>query len=147
MKYTKSECENKIAKWQKRLAELKEDLIVGEWYHVKGIGLLVYNNDEPTYGFWNGVFNEDYMFSKWKGTTLATVTEVEEALTKEAKHRGFDFDNYYYHKGELRGGSFGPSGHFFIKFLFDNGKWTEATPTYTHKELVDLIGHEFVHIG
>ena len=129
MKYTKSECENKIAKWQKRLAELKEDLIVGEWYHVKGIGLLVYNNNKSTYGFWNGLFYEGYLLTKGTNTTLATVTEVEEVLTKEAKHRGFDFDNYYYHKGVLRGGSIGPSGHWIIKVLFDNGKWEDNPPT------------------
>ena len=143
MKYLKSECENKIAKWQKRLAESKDDLIVGEWYHVDVEGLLVHNNNKPTYGFWNGVFGKGYMFTKWKEPTLATQSEVREALTKEAKRRGFLFDYCFYTEGVLEAKDFATL-HLSGVILFDNGKWTENLPTYTHKELVDLIGHEFV---
>jgi len=142
MKYLKSECKSKIAKWQKRLAESKEDLIVGEWYHVNGMGLLVYNNDEPTYGFWSREFNVGYLFPKSNDTTLATTSEVKEALVKEAKRRGFDFNNYFYIGGVLKGASYSLES-LSLKFLFDNGDWVINTPTYTHKELVNLIGHEF----
>ena len=142
MKYLKSECKSKIAKWQKRLAESKEDLIVGEWYHVNGMGLLVYNNDEPTYGFWSREFNVGYLFPKSNDTTLATTSEVKEALVEEAKRRGFRFDYYFYTEEVLQAKNFATL-HLSGVILFNNGVWKEVTPTYTHKELVNLIGHEF----
>ena len=143
MKYTKSECENKIAKWQKRLAESREDLIVGEWYHVNGMGLLVYNNDEPTYGFWSREFNVGYLFAKSNDTTLATKEEVRETLITEAKKRGLNFNYYYYcTEGVLKGMPL-MSPYSGGVTLFNNGVWKDVTPTYTHKELVNLIGHDF----
>ena len=153
MKYLKSECESEIDKWQKRLANVKAEIIVNSWYKCNEIDTLWYIKDVlknglgAGYGLCRGFYNGDcktIRISKpWFDWELATREEVEEALIKEAKKRGFNFDNYYYHKGVFRGVSLGPSVHSLIKVLFDNGKWTEFTPTYTHKELVNLIGHEF----
>lgn len=68
---------------------LKEEFEVGEWYKY-GTDLLVWNRGDSTYGF-NSLNNwgDDYLFSCQSGRK-ATSQEVEEALIKEVKKRGFE---------------------------------------------------------
>ena len=74
-------------------------LVVGIWYkYIRGNkihGLLTYNNGKKASGFWD----EDYKENYWafspdgdivKGAIPATKEEIEEALIKEAKKRGFE---------------------------------------------------------
>ena len=152
MKYLKSECESEIDKWQKRLANVKAEIIVNSWYKCNEIDTLWYIKDVlknglgAGYGLCRGFYNGDcktIRISKpWFDWELATTSEVKEALVKEAKRRGFDFNNYFYIGGVLKGASYSLES-LSLKFLFDNGDWVINTPTYTHKELVNLIGHEF----
>ena len=68
----------------------EEALVVGKWYKYGSMdSLMVFNNGKNTYGFFNGKYGTNWYFSIGKTATLATDKEVEQALIKEAKKRGF----------------------------------------------------------
>ena len=73
-------------------------LVVGKWYkYIQNneiYGLLMYNDSEDCSGFWDGNYSHNY-WAFYHGGGIseevipATKEEIEEALIKEAKKRGF----------------------------------------------------------
>jgi hypothetical protein len=114
----------------------------GKWYK-RNKELLVWNDYKKTYGFTeDGMWSNDMLFSRDLNICVpATDKEVEEALIKEAKKRGFKegvkFYSTYHDKnwghGEVGKISFGinwSSGLNTVLFsgnhyIFTDGKWAE----------------------
>jgi len=75
-------------------SELNDDLEVGKWYsHLYGLVFCSNPTEMANYGFWDGEWCDDLIMdgggvytNSW---TPATEKQVEEALIKEAKKRGF----------------------------------------------------------
>ena len=135
----------------------KEDaLVVGKWYKCEDY-LMVWNDGERTYGFFDGQFGE-WSFGKDKKNELilATDKEVEEALIKEAKkigyknvniknlesidnmlsthHSSVSSDRYYYNVSEN-------ALWFMGRLIFWNGKWAEIiTETITKEQAEKELG-------
>jgi hypothetical protein len=138
----------------------KEDaLVVGKWYKYHDNyqeSLMVWNNSEDTYGFWGNEYRDDLSFHISYDKIPATDKEVEEALIKEAKKRGFKegvrVDKLLYTNiGSLNGDSktcenkeFKLSfGHLFIGnlLIFHNtGKWAEIVETITKEQAEKELG-------
>ena len=108
-KYTKEQCKSKIEKfqdkylkWEHRLKECKEELVVGNWYYVgkpneEKLALVYFKgHNVKTYGFKH--ISNDWTDNYGSATSfktscyvyiLATDKEVQQALEKEAVKRGF----------------------------------------------------------
>ena len=130
-----------------------DDLVVGKWYKYRCSQefLMVWNNSEDTYGFWGNEYRDDLSFHISSDKIPATDQEVEEALIKESKRRGFkkgvkfidvcdgfeeivDGDNYKYYPKENR---------LTLSYdrIFDNGKWAEIiTKTITKEQAEKELG-------
>jgi len=91
--YSKEKCESKIAKWEERLKDFKEELIVGQWYKIDGNAdyLINYNVKELSYGIYKGEWRNSMCFDTHHemNSVLATDKEVQQALEKEAVKIGF----------------------------------------------------------
>jgi|GEM_PF-4650238 len=103
--YTKEDCKSKIAKWEERLKDCKEELIVGQWYKTTyhGEKTIIAMNTKIQKdgccvgsGFFDGEYRVDVIWHTPSGAwstaseyTLATDKEVQQALEKEAVKRGF----------------------------------------------------------
>lgn len=126
--------------------EGKKELEVGEWYWLstKGVGeplhgsklqnALVYNNgDFFTYAFnFIGEFYHRFYNNLDEAIRLATPQEVEEALAKEAKRRGFTYDKYEFNIIEnilfgIETDGFGGVKHVPI---FKSGVWSEVVDKF-----------------
>lgn len=120
--------EEKLAtKEEKALLEPKEELEVGKWY--KGLNnsnQIIFKVDSSyngvNYGFFNKQWDESWYCSNPDEWLEATPQEVEDALVKEAKKRGYNYMNYTYNAEEnelcgIHGGS--------LEEVFVNGKWVE----------------------
>lgn len=74
------------------ILELKE----GQWYNYDG-NLLCYKGEDKSYGFWDGVWGEDWYIentNKLERLKKATEEEVRDALIEEAKKRGYKAGNF-----------------------------------------------------
>lgn len=116
----------------------KPKLEVGKWYKTKdwgntNFGALIFITEfkESTvsgYGFnaigWN---NQSDLWSKKNLTIPATDKEVETALIKEAKKRGFKYCNWRFEYNELHATNGCVAGGWIgLGFsIFDDGKWAE----------------------
>ncbi len=102
MKKTKQEIQAKIDKWQKELDNYKERLEVGKWYKLsdaeiandygyKGVLFCFKGYGSVNYGFGraNNNYLNNYCAHEYRDYVPATDKEVEQALIKEAKRRGF----------------------------------------------------------
>lgn len=156
--YTEDQCHKKIELWKARLAcvELKKPAL-NKWYRVSREGqesFLIFltkieaMKDDCGYGFTTEGEWSNGLGSAWhEYYEEATPEEVEEAMVREAKKRGFVFNNYAYHnEGTYEGDMYAwdsvlDSVH--AEKIFYNGKWKESTPEYTMEEATKLIGHEF----
>lgn len=168
------------AKVKKMFPEVFETkLEVGKWYKNEDYGNLVFMTDKfkeqdfeskfttfaKGYGFKftdKKEWYNDLLFSDSRKFTLATDTEVLEALTNEAKKRGFKdgvcFTTPFSDCGE---------GNIFKKFLglgdkknslwvystekssnrrmiFSKGVWAELTKTYTKEEAEKMLNAKII---
>jgi hypothetical protein len=159
------------SEWKKNIEKefpklFKEDaLVVGKWYKYHDNyqeSLMVWNNSEDTYGFWGNEYRDDLSFHISYDKIPATDKEVEEALIKEAKRRGFkkgvkfirlsngvimtvDGLPYFQHgilsvlspktewSSVYKGGCSNP-------FIFDNGKWATIVETITKEQAEKELG-------
>lgn len=149
MKYTKQQCEKKIAKWQKRLEECE---LAKGWYKddVHEKWLMYFDGENFVFGFnWLGEWTVLNATFKGDGNEiLATEKEVEQALIKEAERRGFKEgvkfinvgteDEVVYFKGNYRF-YFSPNQLCNnVGSVFYKGKWAEIIkePVYEYQWLI-----------
>tara|TARA_R110000850_G_scaffold276000_2_gene416627 strand:+ start:37 stop:657 length:621 start_codon:yes stop_codon:yes gene_type:complete len=118
----------------------KYELVVGKWYKHGNNNfnhLMVWNNAQPTYGFFDGKYRDDYCFRDTFNKIPATDKEVSEALIAEARKRGYKNGNYecmtnntintfkvedsFFLSGEKLW--MGEAG--FANLIFKNGIWAE----------------------
>jgi len=92
--YHEDACQEFKTRIEKDFPDLFEvTLEVGKWY--KGdTGLMVWNNREKTYGFFNGTFDSGWSFDALFDIVPATDEEVSTALISEAKKRGYKSGNH-----------------------------------------------------
>lgn len=111
------------------LEDKPKELFVGKWYKCDD-WLLMYDKDLYNCSGW---FKNRYEYKYWSfdkkasEVTEATPQEVEEALIKEAKGRGFDYDDFVFedltnilwanYDSDIDGKE--------EKAIFNNGKWSE----------------------
>mgnify|MGYP003671259429 FL=1 len=135
----------------------KEVLVVGRWYKTPSGSIFKYNgnkdfeNDPCGYGIgitgrWFGISNGKY--GGWTtDVTPATDKEVEQALIKEAKKRGFEegvkFKCLYNH--DYKGRCiplFCSEGYLWLKggCVFKDGQWAETVETITKKQAEKELG-------
>lgn len=139
----------------------KKELVVGKWYKCDGY-LMAWNNGNKTYGFWNNEFSSDWAFGNDKAKFLeeSTPQEVETALTREAKKRGFvngvflkksGINKQLFVKNPINGNfnyfesvnildSQNGCGH-----IFDNGKWATIIETITIQEAEKLLKEQGIN--
>jgi hypothetical protein len=145
--------------WQKKIERefpkvfKKDALVVGKWYKCKDY-LMVWNNGNETYGFFDGSFgNWRFGNDKKHKLTLATDKELKKALIKEAKNKGFkkgvNINNLesignmliFHHHGISSNGSFyniSENAFWFMgKLIFWNGKWAKIVEKTIIKELLN----------
>jgi hypothetical protein len=140
--------------WKKRIEEHVPELAEPKtgWYWWEN-NLLYYNNGKRTDGFWDGTWCDNLSFSILSGKIPATDKEVETALIKEAKNRGFKEGNY---KGleDLNIDSKFTGWHYDIysnklfsaeegdggDVIFHDGKWAEIiqNPKPNPKEITKI---------
>ena len=150
------------AKVKKMFPEVFETkLEVGKWYKSIDKPLRIFyvtelkDNRYYYYGFNTlGYFKKEDWFSfidcgLQKGFTLATDSEVLEALIDEAKKRGFRENVHIKGLGNTQNGKF----HYRadINYLycgsyacFQNGKWAEIVKTYTKEEAEKLLNAKII---
>tara|TARA_R110000796_G_scaffold156853_1_gene273622 strand:- start:852 stop:1373 length:522 start_codon:yes stop_codon:yes gene_type:complete len=95
--FIKQAHESACGQWKKNIEDefpklFKKDLIVGKWYKTDGLlqNFLGKFGNDSTYGFRkDGVYSASMGFHDDDTHDLATDKEVEQALNKEAKKRGF----------------------------------------------------------
>jgi len=163
-------------KWQSKLKEkfpevFKSELEVNRWYKADSGGLwfiekLLDNGSEISYGFGStGNFYESSKRCKSLNYTLATESEVKEALINEAKKRGFkegvSIDNsnlnyndcgvgniisknvgFYYQKDNTLWIK-STSDYSANRCIFKNGTWATILPTVTEltlEQIADKFG-------
>jgi len=166
-----SEWKEKIEKEFPKLFK-KDALEVGRWYKSRdnhGEYLMVWNNSEETYGFWGNEYRDDLSFYIISNKIPATDKEVEEALIKEAKKRGFfnigntfkscfDDNNeartigkydsstdigYYYDEvhNELRSNGLNTYEKFCSNpLIYEKGKWATIVETITKEQAEKELG-------
>jgi hypothetical protein len=120
----------------------KEDaLVVGKWYKSSDC-LFNYQEDLSVYGFFT---NEGWTSGGWRwsdtSVRLATDKEVEEALIKEAKKRGYKHgcvvsNNKYGHCSINKNGFYTFDGELWLGdcSLTNNGVWAEIIKETITKE-------------
>ena len=128
---------------------IESELEIGEWYHY-GADLLVWNGGLSTYGFSLGVDYLNNAYFSVDEAIPATDKEVEEALIKEAKKRGFKegvkikgfvcsdeevstiTEGFVYSNGELRVNCSGD--YYTMRLIFEDGKWADIIEeeSYSH---------------
>jgi hypothetical protein len=92
--YHEDACQSFKTRIEKDFPALFEvTLEVGKWYR-KHNSLLVWNNKEKTYGFFNGTFHSRWSFDALFDRVPATDEEVSTALIAEAKKRGYKSGNH-----------------------------------------------------
>ena len=137
----------------------KDALVVGKWYNDKGC-LFNYQKSSNVYGFFtDGIWTNDPWSWGGKYSTLATDKEVEQALIKEAKKRGFK-EGVNFKSNLMRGIGELFDGHFFFdnKFelcyrnhggvlytLFKNGIWAEIQETITREQAEKELGKTIIN--
>ena len=125
-----------------------DDLVVGQWYKsIPTRSLMVFNNGKEAYGFFNEKYGTNWAFGIGSFKPLATDKEVEQALVKEAKKRGFkDGVNYktaskmvvkklVFNKLQFNqdsNGGFLTDG--FGGSIFEYGKWATIIETITKEQ-------------
>lgn len=164
--------ENKLKKWFPEVFEAK--LEVGRWYKGtylddKNDLLFISNLDEKMnlkgfgvsyVGNWFDCRKETLHYGNIEESndwTLATDTEVLEALTNEAVKRGFGKKNVYFidclsrnfistgkfsfHNGKVENNGItnGANG-----WIFRDGKWAEIIPTLTKKEAEEKLNCKII---
>jgi hypothetical protein len=145
--------------WKKRIEEHVPELAKPKtgWYWWKN-NLVYYNNGEETYGFLDGTWSDNLLFSFLLGETPATDKEVETALIAEAKKRGFKEGNYkglekLYIDSKFTGWHYGSDLNKLYSaeegdggdVIFHNGKWAEKIESPIPKSLqkaIDKLGKE-----
>ena len=146
-----------------------EELEVGKWYKVKKpesiIEALICFDNKPTfYGFdytkgWTTCFNSAPTIRGLRVCTPATDKEVEEALIKEAKKRGFkkgdvikgefhkSFDGLMIDDYDMDSPYYMPNSNMFAlgnKVLFQKGKWETIIETITKAEAQKELGKTII---
>jgi hypothetical protein len=128
----------------------KHSLEVGEWYKREDY-LMVWNDGKDTYGFFNGSFGK-WAFGKdiKDELILATEKEVEQALIKEAKKRGFKKGVVVVSKGytdSIFDGKFrfGENCNdaldgFGTGYIFKKGVWATIKETITKEQAEKELG-------
>ena len=132
----------------------KEDaLVVGKWCKINNEDgyLLNYSGTGTVFGFLNGNYRNDYNFDQYHydNAKPATDKEVEEALIKEAKKRGFKegvkYENYLGSNGFIKDSCWkfisslntlsqeNNEGNN-LHYIFDKGKWAEIIKETITKE-------------
>ena len=160
---------------EKEFPELfkKYGLEIGKWYKIDNEDgyLLNYSGKVTVFGFLNGSYSNGYNFDlyHYDNAKPATDKEVEEALIKEAKRRGFfnignvfkscfddnneartiskydsstDID-YYYDEvhNELRSNGLNTYGKFCSNpLIYKKGKWATITETITKEQAEKELG-------
>jgi len=140
------------------------ELEIGKWYRdtTSKTCLILYNGGRLAYGFGRntGDWLEDYIVynSDLTDYKLATDKEVEEALIKEAKKRGFkegvvvdcflvsgngtidqyDEDNVYYEIDDKNSLNYGN------KMIYKEGKWATIIETITKEQAEKELGKTIV---
>lgn len=159
----KKEIEKRLIELEKEAKELRSELEekpkfeVGKWYKGLEKDFLIYTTTKNNgYGFWKGSWYCDWFWAvEWKQRE-ATKEEVESALIKEAKKRGFkhqatftalrdtnkheSVDERFYKKSDGRTGGFWDYKNgtlytcgFGRYVVFEDGKWA----TIIEPDLID----------
>jgi hypothetical protein len=140
----------------------KDDLVIGKWYkhYSSRINYLVCSIDGMNaYGFMNGNYYEDLLFGSQRlneGCVSATDKEVEEALIKEAKRRGFkkgvrvdrvNLSDDYNPNNELKEDTINTielfsDGYLWVSniLIYDDGKWATIVETITKEQAEKELG-------
>ena len=134
---------------------LREEFEIGKWYKItegaSDIDWLLFYDGNTNYGFnsnrdWNSRFHTDIIKDNYV-KKLATDKEVEEALIKEAKKRGFkdgdwtvkDIDYEYYNSED----SYYPNSlQLGVVVLFQEGEWLEIIKEKIETPLEVIINGE-----
>ena len=171
---TREEIKAKIQKWQDRLDNFKTELEVGKWYKTPKYGSALFcvtnidNEDVEAYGFnmYNSWTKKCFGFAENSliYNILATDQEVETALIKEAKKRGFkegiefnspNAEHHYAFNQKIINCDFltwdkdltvRKTSKNVNGIIFSEGKWAEiieSTPEYTMQELTEKLGYTF----
>ena len=164
---TKEEIQQRLIENKQERKQLKQQLKdlpsleVGKWYwskYSKWTYLLYLVSIDDTidsctaYGFVDGEWYSQNDINFNTDQVQATDKEVEEALIKEAKKRGFKYENYAYHeKGDLKGNLYGWNRRSDAFDIFINGKWAEIIKPkrvnlngdYTEVQLKDVLNSQF----
>lgn len=155
-----SEWKTKIEKEFPKLFK-ETELVVGKWYKYGVCGsLMPWNNGESTYGFFDGEYDSSWCFGRDVSTAIpATDKEVEDALIKEAKKRGFkegvkfynisvhiedDFNDTCTCCNDYRYHSDDPSLCLGDGSIFYKGKWATIIQTITKAEAEKELGKTIV---
>jgi len=127
----------------------KKDLEVGKWYkHTKYKNTICFKISNVGYGTWEGKWSKEVMIVDTSNWILATNQEVEYALIKEAKKRGYKKGNYICltnKKVELYAGYLvsynNHNNNLWIEngCVFQNGEWAEIIETITKAEAEKLL--------
>ena len=135
----------------------KEDKTPYGWYFASDSKVFLYyfDGNTITYGFnWEGKFRDNLMVSGKHGTP-ATDKEVEEALIKEAKKRGYRKNAVIITsktgvKRTLNSNHFKMIGNnlvclsskesYIYSSVFTNGKWAEIVETITKEQAEKELG-------
>jgi len=142
---------------------IKDNLEVGKWYWLDNdkCFLYFYTSKSVTYGFniagrWSDTLSE---CDKISGNEIeATKEEVEEALIKEAKKRGFKEGVVVYSLLRVRKikvdrfHSFGMSGNSLVRYggidgdgmtiIFKDGKWAEIVEEEAKERTIEQLQKE-----
>tara|TARA_R110002167_G_scaffold106599_3_gene273225 strand:+ start:1695 stop:2183 length:489 start_codon:yes stop_codon:yes gene_type:complete len=160
----KEEIEQRLAENKQERKQLKQQLKdlpsleVGKWY-VSGTALVfitkeVVNSTVVGYGVCGDSEWTDNFYMNFQHEYIpANDKEVEEALVKEAKKRGFNPQNYSYHvTGDLKGNLYGWDRYSDAIDIFIKGKWVEIIQhktvhmqagNYTEVQLKDILNSQF----
>tara|TARA_R110001632_G_scaffold34101_1_gene87145 strand:+ start:2091 stop:2633 length:543 start_codon:yes stop_codon:yes gene_type:complete len=175
MKYTKEEVVELFNEFDKELPNtskykfitnnflkekglIKEEFEVGKWYKSKNHNITAcYVDEHNNYGVSFGVWKDAMILNYFEAWTLATDKEVETALIKEAKKRGFkegvkyNCNNVMGRKDEVLCGKvifdYDYNGLFCSSngWIFEDGKWAtiiEEPKEMTMAEVNKALGYE-----
>jgi hypothetical protein len=149
-------------KIEREFPKLFNKLKVGNWYNLNDAfdSLLVWNNGYDAYGFFKGEYNCMWGFGNHdaKYSTPATKEEVQEALIKEAKRRGYKNGvktKAFSCKPYDNSGHFIEGNDYFFSFenntllingtpIFHKGKWAEIAETITKEEAEETLGIKII---
>ncbi len=146
----------KVKEWFPEAFEKK--LEAGKWYkHISTKNTIVFKEErEEGYGFYNGIYSNDWAIFDADNWTKATPQEVETALINEAKKRGFKENenaSCYWEKEDITHSNMNGDLYYdsslnvlFIGSyaIFDDGKWATITETITIQEAEKLLNKKIV---